>query len=106
MIHYLKVLPEYFEQLMADTKTFEVRKNDRNYKVDDELTLQEWVPETGYTGKEIRRSIAYILDNPEYLKEGYVILGLDTAIRWKNLYESLSKISKQKIEQLKDTKGE
>lgn len=74
MIHYLKTLPEYFAEVARGTKTFEVRKNDRPFNVDDELVLRE-VNCGRYTGRIIRLTITYILKNPDYCKEGYCIIG-------------------------------
>ena len=45
MRHQLKTWPEYFKAVAAGTKTFEVRENDRNFKVGDVLELREWIPE-------------------------------------------------------------
>lgn len=77
MIHYLKILPEYYQQTVRGIKQFELRKDDRDYKVGDHVVLQEWDGEQ-YTGREsFQMKIQYILrDCPEYgLKEGYCILG-------------------------------
>ncbi|MFH0070968.1 ASCH/PUA domain-containing protein [Peribacillus sp. NPDC056705] len=74
--HELKILPEYFQAVWNGTKTFEVRKNDRNYAVGDTLVLKEWKPEDGYTGSGLVRKVSYMLDDSEYVKEGFVILGL------------------------------
>lgn len=78
MVHELKIQPKYFKMVKWGIKKFELRKDDRNYKVGDLITLREY--ENGeYTGKEIKNlPIWYILrDCPEYgLKEGYCILGL------------------------------
>ena len=73
--HELKTLPEYFELVRTEVKNFEVRKNDRDFKVGDLLILKEWDGE--YTGRDQRRKISYILDNNDYCKEGYVILGFE-----------------------------
>ena len=75
-IHELKTLPGYFLALIGDRKTFEVRKKDRDYKVGDVLILKEWNKDKGYTGYATKRKISYILDNPDYCKEGFVILGI------------------------------
>ena len=68
MIHALKILPEFFKAMAAGTKSFEVRKNDRPYHTGDYVA---------YTGKCTLQKIVYILNDPEYCKEGYVILGLE-----------------------------
>lgn len=60
--HYLKIEPEYYIDIESGIKTFEIRYNDRNYKVYDILYLQEYC-----NGK---------MDNPQFCKEGFVILGI------------------------------
>ena len=60
MTHELKCWPEYFEQILTGYKTFEVRKNDRDYKVGDELFLREWdYLKMEYTGRELKMLITY-----------------------------------------------
>lgn len=80
MIHELKIKKEYFEAVRKGKKTFEVRKNDRDYKVGDYLALneieQDDVSTLVYTGNSIIVKITYILAEPEYLKTGYVVLGI------------------------------
>ena len=50
MIHELKILPQYFKEVISGSKTFEIRKNDRNFCIGDRLVLKEW--ENGqYTGR-------------------------------------------------------
>jgi len=57
MIHELKTWPEYFEEILTGKKTFEVRKNDRDYKVGDTLILKEFKligidDKLNYTGRQ------------------------------------------------------
>jgi len=75
-IHELKLAPEYFADVYLGLKTFELRKNDRDYKPCDLLRLREYDGE--FTGRETCRTITYILkDVPEFgLMDGYVILGM------------------------------
>ena len=76
-LHELKILPEYFEAVERGYKRFELRKDDRDYKVGDTLILYEWDGEE-YTGRHIGYFvITYILRHcEEYgLKEGYCIIG-------------------------------
>lgn len=76
MIHELKILPEYFNEVQSHNKQFELRKDDRDYRVDDWILLKEF--ENGsYTGRECGYfGITYILRNcPEYgLADGYCII--------------------------------
>jgi hypothetical protein len=76
MTHELKILPQYYKEVKEGNKNFELRKNDRDYKVHDIIRLRAWDGE--YLDKApLERQIKYILkDCPEYgLKDGYVILG-------------------------------
>ena len=77
--HEVKILPNYYEDVLSGKKTFELRKDDRDYKVGDLIVLKEYdSSENVYTGREKMYGIGYILRNcPEYgLQEGYCILGL------------------------------
>jgi hypothetical protein len=70
MIHNLKIWPQFYCRVLDGTKTFEVRKNDRNYQRGDSLVLQEWDPNPitptdrapkGYTGsQDLEFEIGYI----------------------------------------------
>lgn len=71
--HSLKILPEYFEAVTSGDKTFEIRKNDRDFQVGDEVILKEWYEEK-YTGNEMKFEITYITDFEQ--KEGYVVFGI------------------------------
>ncbi|ERT22700.1 DUF3850 domain-containing protein [Enterococcus faecalis] len=72
-IHHLKILPEYFEAVVSGNKCFEIRKNDRGYKVGDILRLNEY--EDGkYTGNFHVAEITYITDYAQ--QDGYVVLGI------------------------------
>ena len=75
MLHALKIEQEYFKQVADGSKGFEVRKNDRPYKVGDFLALNEWKDQE-HTGKFILAKITYILDDPQYCKDGFVILSI------------------------------
>jgi hypothetical protein len=78
VIHELKTWPEYWQDVFDNLKNFEVRFNDRDFKVGDLLFLREWDPKTEtYTGRVTRRNVIYTLDNPQYVKEGYIIMGLE-----------------------------
>ena len=79
MTHELKILPKYFQEVWDGNKTFELRKDDRDYKIGDQLRLLEYSHFLDeYSGRECNRTIIYILKNcEEYgLKDGFVILGI------------------------------
>lgn len=81
--HTLKVLIKYADAIMDGTKTFEVRKNDRNFKVGDKIVF-EVVANEGYAvGAAARHPlngatyrIDYILDDFEGLAQKYVALAI------------------------------
>ena len=63
--HNLKCWPVPFAAIAKGIKTYEIRKNDRDFEVGDILILREWVPEdeklwAHYTGKSVVRVINYI----------------------------------------------
>lgn len=76
VIHELKVLPKFFIDIKNGEKSFELRKDDRDFKVGEFILLREW--DGIYTGRFELVRIRYILrDCPEYgLMPGYCILGL------------------------------
>ncbi|EOB3407703.1 ASCH/PUA domain-containing protein [Enterococcus hirae] len=71
--HELKILPEYFEAVTSGRKRFEIRKNDRDYKVGDLLYLREWNGEN-FTGDSYKAEVTYITDYAQ--KDGYVVMGI------------------------------
>ena len=75
MIHNLKIKTKYLDEIYEGIKTFEIRFNDRNFKVGDTLHLRGF-DDGEYTGEGLYRDITYILDDPEYVKEGFVIMGI------------------------------
>lgn len=62
--HTLKSWPQFFKEILLENKTFEIRKDDRGFKVGDEILLREWNNEslvyTGYTGRQALLTITYI----------------------------------------------
>ena len=74
-----KILPEYFKEVKACRKTFELRKDEDDVQVGDTLILREWDGEN-YTGRRAVRDVSYVLrDVPEYgLQNGYCIIALTT----------------------------
>ena len=77
MTHKLKLEKRYFSEVLGRNKNFELRKNDRDFRVGDILILREWdSDEEKYTGSFIRRRIKFILRDYPGLEEGYCILGV------------------------------
>lgn len=95
MTHELKVIPKFFKEVLDGTKNFEVRKKDRPFKVGDLLALNEYnIDSKLYSGQSCLVYIDYILDDPEYCKEGYVILGIKPCLAIKKN----KPISEQKLD--------
>ena len=76
----LKTVHPYFQALWDMVKCFEVRFNDRNFRVGQWLALVEYLPAPDgklYPGSRIVvAQISYILDSPDYCKAGYIVLQL------------------------------
>lgn len=76
--HELKIAPQYFGHVCAGLKNFEIRKNDRDFRVGDTVRFYEWNQWEGYSGSATRTvTISYVLkDVPEYgLAPGFCIFG-------------------------------
>jgi hypothetical protein len=55
--HQLKSWPEHFAMAAAGLKPFEIRRNDRDFKVGDRLNLKEWIPLGADRGKFTDREL-------------------------------------------------
>lgn len=74
-VHELKLLPQYF----VNQKSFELRKDDRDFEEGDLLLLREYDEYTErYTGRFAVKKITYVLRGcPQYgLVSGYCILAV------------------------------
>ena len=84
--HTLKTDPDVFQLVWDGLKTFEIRKNDRNFQPGDTLQLAETV----YTGKQMKDSkplkytgrvivvhVTHVMHGPVYgLRKGWVIMSI------------------------------
>lgn len=81
--HTLKICEKYADAVMSGAKTFEIRKNDRGYKVGDKIVFKV-VTNKGYYARAAARHplngmvyrIGYILDGFEGLAQKYVALAI------------------------------
>jgi hypothetical protein len=81
IVHDLKTWSVYYPDVAKGRKTFEIRKDDRGFRVGHFLRLREWDPSNmGYTGSSVVRKIVYRLDAHDGLHPGYVILGIEPAV--------------------------
>lgn len=76
MVHELKIAPNYFEKVVSKEKSFEVRYNDRNFKVGDILKLMEYV-DGSYTSQSIYVKVTYILREFAGLQPNFVVLSIE-----------------------------
>lgn len=76
--HELKILPQWFADVMTGKKNFEIRRYDRDFQEGDYLLLKEW-DKGRYTGREITKRIQYIYegDGTYGLSDEFCILGLE-----------------------------
>lgn len=73
--HDLKIHPLYYTAVMCGDKTFEIRKNDRDFKVGDDIKLLEFADGHHTHAKPIYGRIRYMTDYEQ--KEGFVVLGIE-----------------------------
>jgi ParB family chromosome partitioning protein len=74
-IHDLKTEAPYFQAVFDGIKTFEIRKNDRNFNLYDYLRLIE-IENGKPTGRSCLKSITYILDDARFLPPGFVCMSI------------------------------
>lgn len=76
VIHQIKLEAEFFDDALSGRKSFELRKNDRNYEEGDVLEMEE-VKDGAKTGRKCSKRIVYMMENFEGLENGYCILGCE-----------------------------
>lgn len=83
MTHELKTVNPHFTDVWEGRKTFEIRKNDRDFKIGDSLILKEYDPSTdSYSGRKITCQITHILQGGEYgIDPDYCILSINVKIK-------------------------
>lgn len=78
--HEVKAWPEFFQPVWDQVKLFEIRKNDRDYRVGDLLIIDEWSPITRvFTGRRIEAIILYVTNFEQ--KPGFVVMGMSVGRR-------------------------
>ena len=76
--HELKIKSCFFREIINCEKTFELRYNDRDYRVGDILLLREY--DVDYTGHVALVEVTSILKEHDGLKAGFVIMS--TKLLW------------------------
>jgi ASC-1-like (ASCH) protein len=76
--HYLKTWPEYLERVWSGQKTFELRKNDRDFQVGDRLILQGYDPHmNAMCGTDCIVKVVYILHGGQFgIEPGYCVMSI------------------------------
>jgi hypothetical protein len=95
IVHDLKTVAPFYQDILSGTKPFEIRRNDRNFHAGDRLILREWqedeIPTSaapagvswdramrmGYTGRRLWVDVIYVFPGGKYgLDPDYAVLGL------------------------------
>ncbi|MEZ3486940.1 MAG: DUF3850 domain-containing protein [Lachnospiraceae bacterium] len=74
--HKMRLTVRYFDAVCNGSKSFELRKNDREYKVGDILEMEEYGGGGVGTGRAVKAVITYILEGYTGLEDGYCILSI------------------------------
>jgi ASC-1-like (ASCH) protein len=72
--HELKTTPVYFEGVWSGRKNFEIRFNDRDFQVGDNVNLLEW-DDDKFTGRAVRVRIIYLSAFKQ--RKGFVVFGFE-----------------------------
>ena len=91
MIHALKIRPKYFDAVRSEVKTFELRKNDRDFRVGDFLALNEW-DDDHYTGRTELREVRYMLNVGEVIQGADDIVLMSIARNGSSNYDNVGVI--------------
>lgn len=76
-VHELKSWPVFYRPVADRIKTYEVRKNDRGFKVHDRLWLREFDPkEKTFTGESLVAEVTHILRAHEGLQRDFVCMAI------------------------------
>ena len=77
MRHHLKTIQPYFNQVCSGRKTIEIRFNDRNFKQDDRLVLEEYDQDLdSYSGEQVVVHVTNVLKDFVGLNDGWVAMSI------------------------------
>lgn len=77
VLHAIKSWPQFYAELLAGRKLFEVRKNDRDYRPRDYLLLREYDPaEYTFTGRSSWWQIVYLTKDHPGIRRGYIVMSI------------------------------
>jgi len=75
-VHQIRLGAQFFDDVLEGRKKFELRKNDRGYKVGDILEMMEF-KDGRNTGRTVKVNVVYMLEDFTGLEDGYCIMGTE-----------------------------
>lgn len=80
-VHELKTWPQYWDDVAGGKKPFEIRQNDRDFRVGDYLLLRKWDPKTeAYIDPDrcwLVRRVSYMTDaGCPFLPANFVVMAM------------------------------
>ena len=82
-VHEIRLAATYFDDVCSGKKSFELRKNDRHYKVGDILEMMEF-KDGKNTGRMVRVLVTFLLEDYTGLEDGYCIMSIQVIEEAKN----------------------
>ncbi len=80
--HVLKTHSLPFQAVWDGRKLYEVRVNDRDYKIGEHVVLREYTPGAGYSTRSIQFIITYITPGGSWgLPDDLCILGFNQVVK-------------------------
>lgn len=92
--HKIKISPEFFWQVFKGEKTFQIRKNDRDYRTGDKISFYEFNGHS-YTGYALSADIGFMTNFKQ--QPGYVVFSLHN-VRWFRRREANEKEKKSALQ--------
>lgn len=79
--HELKTWPSFYEAITTGSKTFEIRRNDRDFAPGDTLILQEYDPNPDaihqYTGRQIKALVGFVVHGGVFgVQPGHCVMSI------------------------------
>jgi len=78
--HVLKIHKQFLPRILSGQKTFEIRKNDRDFQVGDTLFLNEHNPDSeiqwAAPGRQQSARVEVVYISSFAQQEGYVVMGI------------------------------
>lgn len=75
-VHQIRLGTSFFPYARSNIKSFELRKNDRGYRVGDILEMMEF-DDGKNTGQMVRKLVTYMLEDYTGLEDGYCIMATE-----------------------------